>query len=196
MHDYELFRFKTSESISDGFNRFTLITNELALLGKEFDKSELVRKILRILLSSWNSKTNAIEEAHDLDTLSLSELREKLQAYESKLKHQQEQEKVRKSIAFKASIEKKSLSDNDEEDDDVNLLAKRLSKFFKKKGKRANRSQRYANDYFKNNIGKVIKEKEEKKEKKKEKKEFICYECKKPGHIKYTCPVLIKKMEK
>ena len=78
----------------------------------------------------------------------------------------------------------------------MNLLAKKLSKFFKKKGKHTNRSQRYANDHFRNDAGKVIKEKEEKKEKKKEKNELICYECKKPGHIKYVCPVLIKKMEK
>ena len=78
MQDYELFRFKTGETISDGFDRFTLITNELALLGKRFDDSELVRKILRILPSSWDSKTNAIEEAHDLDKLTLSQLREKL----------------------------------------------------------------------------------------------------------------------
>ena len=42
----------------------------------------------------------------------------------------------------------------------------------------------------------MINEKEEKKEKKKEKKEIVCYECRKPGHIKYACLVLIKKIEK
>ena len=78
----------------------------------------------------------------------------------------------------------------------MNLLVKKLSRFFKKKGKRFNQSQRYANDRFKSDAGNMINEKEEKKEKKKEKKEIVCYECRKPGHIKYACPVLMKKMEK
>ena len=202
MQDYELFRFKNGETISDGFDRFTLITNELALLGKRFDDSELVRKILRILPSTWDSKTNAIEEAHDLDKLTLSQLREKLQAYESKLKHQYEQEKGKKSIAFKASVEKEPESDKDseseeEDDDDVTLLARKLSRLInRKKGKFPNRNKVLTTDKFKYDVGKIFKEKEEKKEKKKEKKEIICFECKKPGHIKYACPVLIKKMEK
>ena len=79
---YKLFRFKPSEKIKDVFNCFTLITNELVALGKPIADSDLVRKILRILIRDWDVKHTAIEEAQNLNALTLSLLKEKLQAYE------------------------------------------------------------------------------------------------------------------
>ena len=52
LQQYELFKFKSDESVKDAFNRFTVITNELASLGKAIGDPDLVRKMLRILPSS------------------------------------------------------------------------------------------------------------------------------------------------
>ena len=49
IQQYELFKFKSNETVKDAFNRFTAITNELASLGKKLPDPDLVRKILRIL---------------------------------------------------------------------------------------------------------------------------------------------------
>ncbi|XP_070018029.1 uncharacterized protein [Nicotiana sylvestris] len=64
--EYELFRIKGDESIQDMHTRFTSIINELHLLGEIIPRNKLVRKILSILPSSWESKVNAITEAKDL----------------------------------------------------------------------------------------------------------------------------------
>ncbi|XP_075083276.1 uncharacterized protein LOC142167024 [Nicotiana tabacum] len=58
--EYELFRMKDDESIQDMHTRFTSIINELHSLGDIIPWNKLVRKILSVLPSSWESKVNAI----------------------------------------------------------------------------------------------------------------------------------------
>ncbi|XP_075084935.1 uncharacterized protein LOC142168175 [Nicotiana tabacum] len=64
--EYELFRMKDDESIQDMHTRFTSIINELYSLRKIIPRNKLVRKILSVLPSSWESKVNAITEEKDL----------------------------------------------------------------------------------------------------------------------------------
>ncbi|XP_075109222.1 uncharacterized protein LOC142181011 [Nicotiana tabacum] len=59
---YELFRMKDDESIQDMHTRFTSIINELQSLGEIIPRNKLVRKILSVFPSSWESKVNAITE--------------------------------------------------------------------------------------------------------------------------------------
>ncbi|KAH9763080.1 hypothetical protein KPL70_001052 [Citrus sinensis] len=84
-------------------------------------------------------------------------------------------EEKKKSIALKAS---KYESDGESEPDDEELamLARRFRKIFKKIGERRK---------FRN-----LKNQKEKKE------VIICYECKKPGHIRSECPLLNKLKKK
>ncbi|XP_009625895.1 uncharacterized protein [Nicotiana tomentosiformis] len=63
--EYELFRMKDDESIQDMHTRFTSIINELHSLGETISRNKLVRKILSVLPSTWESKVNAITEAKD-----------------------------------------------------------------------------------------------------------------------------------
>nr|XP_009608491.1 uncharacterized protein LOC104102482 [Nicotiana tomentosiformis] len=65
---------KDDESIQDMHTRFSSIINELNSLGETISRSKLVRKILSVLPSSWESKVNAITEAKDLQTLTIDEL--------------------------------------------------------------------------------------------------------------------------
>ncbi|XP_075084874.1 uncharacterized protein LOC142168113 [Nicotiana tabacum] len=82
--EYELFRMKDDEPIQDMHTRFTSIINELHSLGETIPRNKLVRKILIVLPSSWESKVNAITEAKDLQTLTIDELVGNLKTYEIK----------------------------------------------------------------------------------------------------------------
>ena len=63
---YEMFKMKNDETISEMFARFMLIINGLKGLKKEYSESDLVRKVLRSLPSSWNTKATVIEDSKDL----------------------------------------------------------------------------------------------------------------------------------
>ena len=56
------------------FTHFTDIINDLKSLGKSYSNSELMRKIFRSAYRAWEAKVMAIQEAKDLNTLSLEEL--------------------------------------------------------------------------------------------------------------------------
>ena len=73
MRQYELFDMGDRENVMDMCTRFTHITNELKSLGKSFTTEELVRKILRILPRSWEAKVTAIQEAKDMNKITLDE---------------------------------------------------------------------------------------------------------------------------
>ena len=47
--EYEAFKMKQDESISDMFSRLTILTNGLRSLEKSYSEYEIVRKILRSL---------------------------------------------------------------------------------------------------------------------------------------------------
>ncbi|XP_009776480.1 uncharacterized protein [Nicotiana sylvestris] len=74
--EYELFRMKDDESFQDMHTRITSIINEIHSLGESIPRNKLVRKILSVLPSSWESKVNAITEAKDLQTLTWMNLLE------------------------------------------------------------------------------------------------------------------------
>ncbi|KAH9672037.1 hypothetical protein KPL70_017569 [Citrus sinensis] len=172
---YELFQMEQNESVYSMYTRFTDIVNTLGALGKTFSNSEKVKKIIRSLPKEWRPKRTAIEEAKDLNILPIDDLIGSLISYEEDMAAERSNEEKKKSIALKASkYESDEESELDEEE--MDMLARRLRKLFKKSGER-----RKSRD-LKN---------------RKEKKEVIkCYECKKPGHIRTECPLLNKLKKK
>ena len=78
VHSYELFQMKPSETIRDMYTRFTDVVNGLKGIDKSFLDFELVNKILRSLLKSWDPKVMVIQEAKDLNNFPLEELIESL----------------------------------------------------------------------------------------------------------------------
>lgn len=124
----------------------------------------------------------------------MSQLKEKVMAYQShlettsmdNLKSEPKSENNNKNITFKeVKVLEETKPENDEE---LNVLDKRIGRLLRRQDKRyGNFKTKKSNP--KSNVGK-----EDKKEKKSKDQEIICYECKKPGDIKYECPILIKKM--
>ena len=81
VHEYELFRMKPEETISEIFAHFTSITNGLKALGKEYSNMDLVWKILQSLPPTWHTKATVIEDSKNLSTLTLEELIRSLMTY-------------------------------------------------------------------------------------------------------------------
>ncbi|KAH9724856.1 hypothetical protein KPL70_007638 [Citrus sinensis] len=172
---YELFYMEQNESVYSMYTRFTDIVNTLGALGKTFSNSEKLKKIIRSLPKEWRPKRTAIEEAKDLNILSIDDLIGSLISYEEDLATEKDNEETKKSIALKVSkYESDEESEMDEEE--MDMLARRFRKIFKKFDER-----RKFRD-LKNQ---------------KEKKEVIkYYECKKPGHIRSERPLLNKLKKK
>ena len=129
MRKYELFEMGDRETVMDMYTRFTHRTNELRLLRKSFTTEELVRKILRFSRHSWEAKVTAIQEAKDMNKITLNELIGNLQTYELRRSSQLKEETKRdRGLALKALEE--DGSDLDEEE--LAMINRRFKKFFKK----------------------------------------------------------------
>jgi len=72
--EYEAFRIKNGETISELQTRFTHIVNHLLGLGKMFEDDELSTKILNFLTRTCESKVTTIKESKDLASLSMEAL--------------------------------------------------------------------------------------------------------------------------
>ncbi|KAH9698219.1 hypothetical protein KPL71_023937 [Citrus sinensis] len=171
----ELFQMEQNESVYSMYTRFTDIVNTLGTLGKIFSNSEKVKKIIRSLPKEWRQKRTAIEEAKDLNILPIDDLIGSLISYKEDLVAERGNEEKKKSIALKV-IKYESDGESEPDDEQLAMLARRFRKFFKKIGDRRK---------FRN-----LKNQKEKKE------VIICYECKKPGHIRSECPLLNKLKKK
>jgi len=100
VHQYELFSMKEDESIETMYSRFQTLVSGLQILKKSYVASDHVNKILRSLPAKWRPKVTAIEEAKDLNTLSVEDLINSLKCHEIGL-NEQEPIKKHKSIALK-----------------------------------------------------------------------------------------------
>jgi len=85
VHQYELFKMKDDESIEEMYSRFQTIVSGLQILKKSYVASDHVSKILRSLPVRWRPMVTAIEEAKDLNTLSVEDLVSFLKVHEISL---------------------------------------------------------------------------------------------------------------
>ncbi|XP_070040034.1 uncharacterized protein [Nicotiana tomentosiformis] len=130
MRNCELFSMKKSEPIQEMMTRFTIITNELKSLGKVFTSEELVSKVLRILPTSSESKVTAIQEAKELDKISLDEFVGNLKNHEMrKIELRKEEPRRDKALVLKNCARKNQgrirpwflRQEDDSDDDDPDL---------------------------------------------------------------------------
>ncbi|MQL89710.1 hypothetical protein Taro_022291 [Colocasia esculenta] len=184
---YENFQMQSGESITQMYSRFTDITNGLAGLGKTYEIGDMVRKVLRSLPASWTPKVTAIEEVNDLKRMSLEKLIGSLMDHEINMERLRESSSRKKHSnalkATKGSSEEESEDEGRDEnrEDEEALLSRRLQRILAKKKYQSGRRFFKKGKDFKKLEGKDVK-----------KSEPICYECKKPGHIKADCPKLKK----
>ncbi|XP_071903977.1 uncharacterized protein [Coffea arabica] len=185
------------ENIDKMYCRFNDLIKDLEVLEKDYSLGEKNRKILNALSKDWESKVTSIEEAKDLNTLSIESLINSLTSYELKLKskvQEEEDTRVRKSIALKTSQEEDDTisldGDNMEGDDsDIALITRGFKRILNKrrfrKGGHSNSFPNQSNNF--RNKGKLEFNK---------KQTDKCFECGQPGHYANECPMKKKKENK
>ena len=150
VHQYEIYKMLEHENIDEMTIRFMHIINQLKALGRRYANAEMVRKILRSLSKAWRSKVTAIQEAKNLNVLSLNAHIRSLKTHEIELNEASKETSRRgKSIALKSTQRRSNSSkaikaleesdededeeepsddDDDDEKDEIAHLAERISK--------------------------------------------------------------------
>ena len=80
-----------NETITSMFTCFTDIINCLKSLDRTYTNYDVVKKILRSLPRTWEAKVTTIQEAKDLNTLSLEELLGSLMTHELMIQQKSEE---------------------------------------------------------------------------------------------------------
>ncbi|XP_019197369.1 PREDICTED: uncharacterized protein LOC109191239 [Ipomoea nil] len=102
--EFETLRMKERESASDYMGRVMTIVNQLRINGDKTADVTVVEKILRSMTSKYDFVVCAIEEANDLDEITLDELESSLRVHEKKfIKHTNEGEQALKATTDGAS---------------------------------------------------------------------------------------------
>ncbi|XP_050217107.1 uncharacterized protein LOC126667985 [Mercurialis annua] len=198
--EYESFKNKPNETITEITNRLLSITTNLKKLGKHYTLGEINGKILRSLdILDWQPKITAIEESSNMKNLRTDELIGNLLLHEmtyikeiNNLKKAQDEKN--KGIALKAKaieskIEKELNMSDDEDDEDMVLMAKRVREWkLRKKGQ----FQRYEQKGDSSNFKKPFTPKNEPSNPSPI-RDVTCYGCGKPGHTKPDCRVGAKR---
>ena len=188
VHQYELFKMKDDESIKEMYSRFQTLVYGLQILKKSYVASDHVSKILRSLPARWRPKPTAIEEAKDLNTLSVEDHVSSLKVHEMSL-NEHEPSKKSKSIALPSKgksskalkvieFDEKSPDGDSDEDptEKMAMLSNKLEYLAKKNKKFLSRRGGY------------------KSSKKEDQKGYFNY--KKFGHFIADCPDLQKEKSK
>ncbi|KAL8108495.1 hypothetical protein AgCh_024806 [Apium graveolens] len=114
--EYEHFDSKANESLTDLYDRFVKLLNDLSLVNKEYDLEDSNLKFLLALPECWDLKATTIRDNYSLDETTLDEIYGMLKTHELEM----EQRSMRKggksrTVALKAEEEspKAATSRND-----------------------------------------------------------------------------------
>ncbi|XP_074374266.1 uncharacterized protein LOC141714660 [Apium graveolens] len=61
IQEYEQFEAKSDEALTDTYDRFITLLNDLSLTGNEYDREDSNTKFLRALLEEWDTQTSIIK---------------------------------------------------------------------------------------------------------------------------------------
>ncbi|KAL8088507.1 hypothetical protein AgCh_038331 [Apium graveolens] len=106
--EYEHFDSKSDESLTDTYNRFTKLLNDLSLVDKEYDEEDSNLKFLLALPEKWDLKSTTIRDNYELADMSLDEIYGMLKTHELEMEQRKKRHGGKsKKVALKA--EEKSI---------------------------------------------------------------------------------------
>jgi len=131
VHQYELFKMKDDESTEEMYSRFQTLVSGLQILKKSYVASYHVSKILRSLPARWRAKVTTIEEAKDLNTLSVEDLVSSLKVDKLSLNEHESAKsksialpsKGKSSKALKVIESEEESPDGDSDEDPAEMMA-------------------------------------------------------------------------
>jgi len=172
------------------YSRFQTVVSRLQILKKSYVASHHMNKILRSLPARWRPKVTAIEEAKDLNTLSVKDLIRSLKVQVISL-NEHEFAKKPKPIALKYKRKSShALKANESEDESPAGDSEEDPAVVEKMAMLSNKLQ-YLARKNKKFLSKSSGYKGSRKEDQKD-----CFNCKKYGHFIADCPDLQKEKSK
>ncbi|XP_019465092.1 PREDICTED: uncharacterized protein LOC109363293 [Lupinus angustifolius] len=109
---YELMQMDEQESIAEYLNRLRSLINQMKGCGETPIEQHVVEKILRTLHPRFDHVVAVIEEAKDLDTLSVDELQGSLEVHEQRFMERQSYRQTDQALS--AQFKKKSVPGQNE----------------------------------------------------------------------------------
>ncbi|KAL8146362.1 hypothetical protein AgCh_004198 [Apium graveolens] len=105
--EYEHFDSKADESLTNLYDRFVKLLNDLSLVDKEYDLEDSNLKFLLALLENWDLKSTTIRDNYDLTETTLDEIYGMLKTYKLEM-DQRSKRHGRKSRTIALKAEEKS----------------------------------------------------------------------------------------
>ena len=213
IQEYEQFEAKADESLTEVYDRFLSLLNELSLVGKVYDSEDSNTKFLRALTEDWDTQTSILRHHYDLNEISLDEIYGMLKTHDMELQQRKYRKSNRnKGVALKVDSrssgstkgkakasypDESSNTDDDVEsniddsnadesssDEDIQEMVALLVKGFKKFKLRKQKKQ--FNSSKRSSRSGEKKEKDSKTEKL-DKSKVRCYNCDGMGHFANEC---------
>jgi len=141
------------EDIQTMFGRFQTILNELHSLGRHYDNYDHIDKILQGISRKWRPQVTTLRAINNLYSMTLEELVRILKVHEQDLANDSRSKKgkflaltvqrpkcnfvskesLSKALATNDVLEEESNdNDSDEEDDELNLITRKIKKYVEK----------------------------------------------------------------
>ena len=123
--EYEHFDAKSDESLTDTYDRFVKLLNDLSLVDKEYDLEDSNLKFLLALPEKWDLKATIIRDNYELGEMELDEVYGMLKTHELEMEQRNKRQgKKSKSIALKVEDEAVSKVSSKKKAKDKALVAK------------------------------------------------------------------------
>ncbi|KAL8125375.1 hypothetical protein AgCh_012893 [Apium graveolens] len=104
--EYEHFDSKPNESLTDLYDRFVKLLNDLSLVDKEYDLEDSNLKFLVALPESWDLKATTIRDNYNLDETILDEIYGMLKTHELEMEQRSKRKGGKsRTVALKAEEE-------------------------------------------------------------------------------------------
>ena len=215
VQEYEQFDAKSDESLTDLYDRFLTLLNNLSLVGKEYAAEDSNTKFLRALPEDWDTQTSIIRHQYDLNAVSLDEIYGMLRTHDLEVQQRKNRRSIKaKSVALnvEAKSKRKAVevsrkkvkvvesdtedapsdtdpdpeSDGDSTDSDMKEMVAMIVKGFKKMKFRKARRQGNLQRRT-SNAEKEGYQKQDSKGSKFDKSKVRCYNCNGLGHFATEC---------